>query len=221
MKSVAVVSFICVFFGGVFPVTSSELADILAGGTPEEVESILTEAQESMIRDAFRWTPLMLAAAENPNPEVITLLLDSGEDLDARSLDDWDALCFAAAFNSRAGVVRVLLEAGADPNHRTRDAWATRYGAARFTGETVTVNQLVPRPEVASVDPDRVEPGWTPLFFAAFYNGNPEIASELLAGGADPTLRDENGKSALDYARAAGPRRRAVREFLENFVLDD
>ncbi len=34
--------------------------------------------------------------------------------------------------------------------------------------------------------------------------GYPAIAKRLLEGGADPTLRDKSGKTALDYARENG-----------------
>ena len=45
--------------------------------------------------------------------------------------------------------------------------------------------------------------GWTALHFAAF-NGYLAIATRLLEGGADLTLRNKDGKTALDYARSYG-----------------
>jgi len=41
------------------------------------------------------------------------------------------------------------------------------------------------------------------LHWAALY-GYLAIAKRLLEGGADPTLRDEDGKTALDIARERG-----------------
>ena len=43
----------------------------------------------------------------------------------------------------------------------------------------------------------------TALHIAA-YCGNLAIAKRLLEGGADPTLRDKYGRTALDYARQYG-----------------
>eukprot|EP01046_Picozoa_sp_COSAG06_P077733 COSAG06_NODE_25459_length_636_cov_1.052142_1_plen_107_part_10 len=40
----------------------------------------------------------------------------------------------------------------------------------------------------------------TPLILAAFY-GHPKICAMLLAMGADPSLKDNEGKTALDNAR--------------------
>ncbi len=38
------------------------------------------------------------------------------------------------------------------------------------------------------------------MYYAAI-NGHLAIAKRLLEGGADPTLRDERGKTAIDWAR--------------------
>ena len=45
--------------------------------------------------------------------------------------------------------------------------------------------------------------GGTALHFAAL-NGNLAIATRLLEGGADLTLRNKFGKTALDFARSQG-----------------
>ena len=45
--------------------------------------------------------------------------------------------------------------------------------------------------------------GFTALHYAA-RNGSLAIATRLLEGGADLTLRDKNGKTALDDARSQG-----------------
>ena len=41
---------------------------------------------------------------------------------------------------------------------------------------------------------------WTPLIFAA-YNGHTKVCAMLRALGADPSLKDEDGETALDKAR--------------------
>ena len=45
--------------------------------------------------------------------------------------------------------------------------------------------------------------GGTALHWAAFH-GSLAIATRLLEGGADSTLRDESGQTALDRARSYG-----------------
>ena len=41
--------------------------------------------------------------------------------------------------------------------------------------------------------------GWTPLMIASYW-GNPEVVRVLLAAGADKDLRNNDGKTALDWA---------------------
>ncbi len=45
--------------------------------------------------------------------------------------------------------------------------------------------------------------GWSALHFAAL-NGNHATAKRLLEGGADVTLQDNDGETALDLARMEG-----------------
>ena len=51
--------------------------------------------------------------------------------------------------------------------------------------------------------PHQQNTGWTALHKAAFH-GYLAIATRLLEGGADLTLRDKDGKTALDWARPRG-----------------
>ena len=42
--------------------------------------------------------------------------------------------------------------------------------------------------------------GWTPLMLAVRYNGSPEVLKLLIEMGADVSIKDKEGKRALDYA---------------------
>jgi ankyrin repeat protein len=52
------------------------------------------------------------------------------------------------------------------------------------------------------------DPGWTALLEAVVYGDGSapyqEIVRILLAAGADPGIRDANGRTALDHAEAGG-----------------
>jgi hypothetical protein len=49
----------------------------------------------------------------------------------------------------------------------------------------------------------RTDRGFTPLMEAAF-NGQVEMVELLLGHGADPSMKDDDGKSAVDHARVRG-----------------
>ena len=157
---------------------------------PQQVTVSLPGLRESLQRDNFSWTPLMVAAAVTPDPDVITALIDAGEKLEARSLDDMTPLMFAAAFNPEPAVAIALIEAGADVEARTRDNWVPGYGVARFAGRPVQVDGLF-------AGAPGEDSGWTALFLATRYNPGEGVAAALIQAGANPDARDENGATAV------------------------
>jgi ankyrin repeat protein len=61
-------------------------------------------------------TPLMHAAARNPDPRVLGVLLEAGARLDARNATGMTPLLLAAGFTTNPQVVMTLLASGADPH---------------------------------------------------------------------------------------------------------
>ena len=98
-----------------------------------------------------------------------------------------------AAYKGHEGCVRLLLESKASVN-------ATSVSLER------ALPQHVPWTSCLVVihwpSPQQIR-GNTALHWAAGY-GHLAIAKRLLEGGADPTLRDKGGKTALDLARSYG-----------------
>ncbi|TVR33145.1 MAG: ankyrin repeat domain-containing protein [Spirochaetaceae bacterium] len=191
---------------------SQEAITLLQSAAASDIATHHHQIRAAMQRDAFGWTPLMIAAAANPDPAVTSALLDRGEVIDARSLDGWTALMFAAAFNSQPQVTRALLEAGADLRQRSRDAWSALFGAARYSGENLRFDGLEAVPDTSRLEVATGEArGWTALFMAARFNTEPQVTQALLAAGADPEARDEHGRNALYYARRHNPDPRVAR----------
>jgi ankyrin repeat protein len=94
---------------------------------------------------------------------------------------------------------RLIVERGAEVN---QPGWtALHYAASSTSPHSAEMVQLLLEHHayIDAESPNRT----TPLMMAARY-GRPEIVGLLLREGADPTLRNDRGLSAIDFARMAG-----------------
>jgi tankyrase len=118
-----------------------------------------------------------ICAEQNPDPQDqrkrLVVLLVSGADVNATDKNGVTALHHAVRFRSPAAV-RTLIEYGADVNRACRRSGSTPlHRAVTSTGA----------PSSAGKQPEARE-----------------IIELLLAAGADPSIRNKNGKSPGDYA---------------------
>ena len=89
----------------------------------------------------------------------------------------------------------------------------TALHVAGIKGDPATVRALLAAgAEVNARNPPGQQRHMTPLMWAA-YGGHAEMVELLLAGGADPALKDELGNTAAAYAKEAG--HAAVQALLE------
>lgn len=116
-------------------------------------------------------------------------------DIDRRSTKDETPLMMAC-LKGHVDLARKLVARGADVN---KPGWTPLHYAA--TGGHVAVLQLL-LDENAYIDAESPN-GTTPLMMAAMY-GTPEAARFLIGAGADPTLKNQVGLSAADFANRAG-----------------
>jgi ankyrin repeat protein len=101
---------------------------------------------------------------------------------------------YVAFLNDRLDIAKILLEKGADIN--SKDQGDTRLLRSSLHGNSRHVRFLLEHN--AAVD-ERGKDGMTPLI-AATKTGNYSICEMLLKAEADTSLRDNSGKSALDWA---------------------
>ena len=154
----------------------------------------------------------LAAAAFNGSDAIVDLLLRKGADVNAEDVTGKTAIAYAAA-RGFSGIVEQLLGAGVDINRRygndlTVLMWAAGYANDVTEAEGLeTVDLLIARG--ARLD-DADNRGRTALMTACEM-GHAAVAARLIEAGADPTLRDKDGKTALDLAADDSVRAALVR----------
>ena len=126
-------------------------------------------------------------------PEVVKLLVEKGADVNTL------LPLYVASSKGHTEVVQFLLEAGADPNADTALC------SAAYGGHEKIVKLLIEAgANVNEVCRMTVPDASTPLIFAVRGLGNAaqkdKMVKMLLAAGADPTVRTNQNRTALDYA---------------------
>ena len=177
------------------------------------------------------WTPLMYAARDG-GVDAARALAKAGADVDATDPDGTTPLILAI-MNAHYDTANAILEAGANPNITDKAGMAALYAAvdmsslgevygmpARKVRDTLTPTDLISRliAKGATVDAPlttaalqrnhtpgepQLGPGTTPLMRAA-RNGDYAAMRLLLAAGADPTLKQPRGTTALMMAAGLG-----------------
>ncbi|MBI3230250.1 MAG: ankyrin repeat domain-containing protein [Burkholderiales bacterium] len=136
-------------------------------------------------------TCLMLAIREDAGKVVELLLASKKINLEAKANNGDNALMIAS-YKGAANIVKTLIDHGAEVN---RPGWAPLHYAA-FIGNNEVVQILLD----ASAYIDAEAPNKnTPIMMAA-YGGHIYTAKLLLDEGADATLKNDRGQTAIDMA---------------------
>ena len=136
--------------------------------------------------------PALVFAVRSGAPKTVAFLLKQpGIQIDATNAADETALMLAANANDLASA-NLLIEAGASVN---RPNWTPLHYAAS-KGHTEMMRLLIDND--AYIDSESPN-GTTPLMMAAYY-ATPKAVKLMLEEGADPTLQNKDGQTALDMA---------------------
>ncbi|WP_409328858.1 ankyrin repeat domain-containing protein [Trujillonella humicola] len=181
---------------------AGSLLEAAAAGDPDRAALALRAGAALEVRDAGGRTPLLLAATSD-RVDVARLLVALGADpdaLDGRHDTPW----LVTGVTGSVAMLEVLLPAGPDLTIRNRFGGVSVIPAAE-RGHVDYVRRVVE----TGIDVNHVnDPGWTALLEAVVYGDGSgpyvEIVRILLAAGADPGIRDANGRTALDHALARG-----------------
>jgi uncharacterized protein len=174
----------------------------------------------------------LLFAAQGGDVESAAMLAAAGADVNDAAASGMSALTIAS-LSGHGDLARMLLPRGADPNAAA--AGFTALHAATLRGDHDTVKALLARGAAVNARTTgatavrrfgsqwtlpRTLLGATPLFIAAAYLET-DIATTLLAAGADPALGLADGTTPLQVA-AGAPVERNVRPLdLERHDLPD
>ena len=159
--------------------------------------TLLQRGFDPNTRDA-KGQPGLLLAVREPAPNALRVLLNAKNiQVEARNSQDESPLMMAA-IRGQLDIARQLIDKDADVN---KPGWAPlHYAVSSSQGDALGVAKLL-LDNSAYVDAASPN-GTTPLMMAAMY-GSPEAVKLLLEESADPTLKNQLGLTAIDFARRA------------------
>jgi uncharacterized protein len=170
--------------------TAEVVRALLAAGCPLEVQAL----GRSVINHA----------AENGHPEVVFALVEAGADINAHSESGKTPLIeYCWSWEIRAEMVRALIEAGADIHAKWFHGRTALHEAVQlFSGRRGKLRDVIISLVEAGIDVNvRDDSFSTPLHYAVGDEGlDLGAVQALLELGADPTLKNDYGKTPLDLA---------------------
>ena len=174
------------------------LMNAVKGGHYPLVRKLLKKGANVDVVDIDGWSASMHAAWQNEPKMIRTMGAGYGANLDLKDkLTDSTALALATQKGKAVAVV-ALLDSGAKPDITMGDARYTALMVAAQVGMLPAAQALLQYE--ANVNAKNAG-GVTPLMIATA-NNKPKLVALLIKSGADKTIKDDEGLTALDLAKA-------------------
>lgn len=162
---------------------------------PRAIARLLSTGLDPNQADSRGRTAIFTALREGANDAVVALLASPLLDPNRPNANGETPLMLAA-IRGHLAAARALVHRGASVN---RDGWAPLHYAASGSDTGVLAFLLEQGAAVNARSPN----GTTPLMMSARY-GSSALTPLLLKAGADPSLKNELGLTAADFARQSG-----------------
>lgn len=186
------------------PDATEALFTAAARGDVAGARAALAAEADLDARNDRQQTPLLVATKAQQS-KVAVLLLEAGADPDAKDAMSDSAFLYAGA-EGYDEILRATLRHGANVKSTNRFGGTALIPASEH-GHTETVRILIN----AGVPLDHVNDlGWTAMLEAIVLNDGSadqvDVVRQLIGAGADPSIRDKNGRTPRALAAAKGYR---------------
>ena len=161
------------------------------------VAALLRRGFDPNARDPKGQPALIVALREESRQAAAALIAAKGLKVEERNAKDESALMLAA-LRGNLEAARALIAREADVN---KTGWTPLHYAASSTAQDAPAMVALLLEHHAYIDAASPN-GTTPLMMAVRY-GTADVARLLVQEGADPTLKNQLGLAALDFARQA------------------
>ena len=170
----------------------------IAADAPQTLQALASRGFDLNTRNEKLEPPLVIAVRSDALKVVDFLLSRSEVDVEARNAQGESPLMMAA-LKGLPAQTSALIGRGA---HVNKPGWAPLHYAASHPGIKATEVVRLLLEHHAYIDASSPN-GSTPLMMAAMY-GHSGVIAQLLEAGADATIKNEQGLSAMDFAHRAG-----------------
>ena len=172
-------------------------------GDVAEIRRLVADGADLEARDGSRRTPLHIAAFASQDA-ALAALAEAGADMNALDNQAYDVVTIAAVADDPE-LMSLAIALGNDPGLTTSPYEGTALIAAAHLGHVEVVRRLI----AAGAPLDHVNNlHWTATIEAVVLgDGGPDhqaVLKALLDAGADRSLTDRDGRTALDLARQRG-----------------
>lgn len=180
---------------------NAEFIKSVESGDLQKVAEMLTNSPKLINARNKQGRAALTISVLRRDLEMMKLLLAKGADVNVR---DNDTRGFTPLHWSASGgyldCAELLLANFADIHAKTHAGWCSLYYALRLDGNSPMNKEMAELLYFHKADVNiRYEGGRTLLHFAAMKT-RPEALKWLLAKGADPTAKSNEGETPLDYA---------------------